>query len=120
MMELTFYKQNGDVVDVEVSQQCYKRLAEIGISKKVPYEDYKIKIEGEEYSINAVELSPSNRMILLGLLEEERQSALEELFADMDEKPTIKEFREKFVYVRQLTNLYKMLSSELSKYLSYE
>lgn len=120
MMELTFYTNKDEVKCIEVSEETYKRLAKCGLEKLVDFNDVKIKVEGEEYEINAAELVAESRKKFICFIEIERQKELESLFKSMDDKPTIKEVREKFNYVKYLTELYAQFSLVDNIYFSYE
>jgi len=120
MLELTFFDVSNEPQVVSISERCYKRLAEIGFSKKVKYKEFPLIIEEEEYDITAVKLTEDNRNTLLNLIEVERQSELELLFNKMDEKPTIKEIRDSFMYIKELTVVYKHMKLDSNMYFSYE
>lgn len=120
MLELTFFNDKNEQKTIPVSQFCYERLAKIGFSKKVKYQDLSLIIEGEECDINVVALTVDNREILLSLIEYERQENLEMAFGALDKNPTIKEIRESFFYIKELTEVYKNLKIEENIYFSYE
>ena len=120
MLELTFIDKDNTPQIITVSESCYEKLAQIGFSKKVEYKDVCLNIEGEDYNISAVQLNDDNRKKLLALTESERQKELEKLFKEMDENPTIKEIRENFVFIKELTEIYKFLKSNNISYFSYE
>lgn len=119
MLELTFFKKN-EVETLPVSEHCYERLAKIGFSKKVKYKDNHFTIEEEEYSNLSVKLTKKNRKTLLELVECERQEELEKIFDCMNENPTIKEIREHFSYIKELTIVYKQLKLKSNLYFAYE
>ena len=124
MLELTFYRKidekNYEAEIIEVSQKCYEILAKIGFSKKVEYKSLKLSIEGEKYDVNATELNKINRDILLIILEQERHSQFKESFRNIDNNPSIKEIREEFYYINELTKIYDFLNSCIYQYFSYE
>ena len=124
MLELTFYKKinnkNYDAEIIEVSEKCYERLAEIGFAKKVEYKSIKLSIEDEKYDINATELNRTNRELLLTILESERHNQLKKSFKNIDNNPTIKELREEFQYIHELTKIYDFLELCIYQYFSYE
>ncbi|WP_421323434.1 hypothetical protein [Aeromonas sp. 604176] len=120
MLELTFFDSTNEPKIIRVSEHCYERLAKIGFSKKVAYENNDLTIEGEEYNVLSVELTEDNRKILLTLIEDERQEELEKIFFQIDDNPTIKEIRENLSYVKELTEIYKTLKAEDNIYFSYE
>lgn len=120
MLELTFFDANNEPETIPISEFCYERLAEIGFSKKVEYQEVSLTIEDEKYDITATELTKGNRKILLNLIENERQEELQKLFISMDENPTIKEVRESFSYIKELTEVYRLLKLENNIYFSYE
>ena len=119
MMDLILYSENDNEI-ISISDYCYEQLAKIGFSIKVKYKNVKLNIEDEEYEINATKLNKKNRKILLSLIEKERQIKLEDYFYKMDSSPTIKEMRENTEYIRELTEVYKLLALASNKYFSYE
>lgn len=119
MLDLVYYTKNSSI-SLDVSDMIYEKLANIGLDKIVNYLDYKIKIDDEEYEINAVKLNSKNRRKFLFLLDEEKQKELEKIFDLMDNSPTIKEFREISDYLKILTKLYKMFKDKNNIYFSYE
>jgi hypothetical protein len=123
MLELTFISTENTVNTVNtisVSEMCFERLAKIGFSRKVTYKQVNLTIEEEKHSVSATKLTKNNRSILLNLIECERQSELERLFEKMDEKPTIKEIRDNFSYIKELTELYRLVKLDSNIYFSYE
>lgn len=120
MLELKFFSSDGAVNTVSVSEMCFERLAKIGFSREVTYKQVKLIIEEEKYSVYATKLTKKNRNILLCLLECERQSELEQLFEKIEENPTIKEIRDNFSYIKQLTQLYKLIKLDSNIYFSYD
>lgn len=120
MLELTFFSADNEPNVIAVSEYCYKRLAEIGFSNQVEYKYYPLIVEDEKYEIFAVELIKDNRDILLNLIEVERQSKLELIFDKIDEKPTIKEFRAEFKYIKELTLVYSQINENANLYFSYD
>lgn len=120
MMSLTFYTNENNTNSIEISDKAYKKLAYSGLEKVVDFKDISIKIEGEDYEINAAELSYDNRKKIIGFVERERQNELVILFENMDNNPTIKEIRENFSYIKYLTEIYKQISDKSNIYFSYE
>lgn len=120
MMELTFYNRNKEPEVISVSDDCYEKLAKIGFSKKVEYHEGPFIIEGEEYTVLSVKLTSKNRKVLLSLVECERQEELEKVFKNMDDSPTIKDVRENLLYVRELTEIYKLLKIKNNTYFSFD
>lgn len=124
MLELTFYKKinkkNYEPEIVEVSEKCYEKLAKIGFSKKVEYENIKLLIEDEEYEVNVTKLNRYNRNILIILIENERHKEFKKAFKNIDNNPSIKEIREQFQYVNELTKIYDFLILDIYQYFSYE
>ncbi|EJI1281179.1 hypothetical protein ACT21L_004502 [Vibrio vulnificus] len=120
MMELTFIDKDNEPEIISVSEGCYERLANIGFDEKVKYENETFLIEGDEYSFLAAKLSDNNRKILLQLIELERHKELESLFSSIDSEPTIKEVRQSFSFIKELTLIYSNLQLENHIYFSYE
>ncbi|MFA1755269.1 hypothetical protein ACDQ54_06390 [Fusobacterium animalis] len=119
MLDLVYYTKNSSI-SLSVSDMIYEKLANVGLDKVVKYLNYRIKIEDEEYEINAAKLNSKNRGKFLHLLDEEKQKELEKIFYLMDNSPTIKEFREISGYLKILTELYKMFKDKNNIYFSYE
>lgn len=121
MMTLTFYtKDDLDTIEIDVADETYRRLAEAGLEKVSDFTERKVIIEDEEYTINVAELTDAICEKFLKFLEEQRQNELEALFSIMDNSPIIKDIREKFYYVKDITNLYKEFVSHKNLYFSYE
>lgn len=121
MMEFTFYKRKDNEPEViKVSEKCYERLANIGFAKKVEYENIKLIIDEEEYEISGTKLNHVNKHILLLLVEEERHKELRNEFSILGDSPTIKEVRESYNYIKELTNIYELIKSDIYQYFSYE
>ncbi|HBQ8755647.1 hypothetical protein ABLV54_19915 [Klebsiella sp. JB_Kp042] len=120
MMELTFYNKNKEPDVVSVSDDCYEKLARIGFSTKIEYHEEPFIIEGEEYTVLFSKLTSKNRKILLSLVESERQEELEKIFKNINDNPTIKEMRDSLLYVRELTEVYKLLKAENNMYFSFD
>ena len=124
MLELTFYKKihnkNYEAEIIEVSEKCYERLAKIGFAKKVEYKNVKLLIEDEDYEVNVTELNRENRSILIILIENERHKELQKSFSQIDDNPTIKEIREEFKYIKELTEIYEFLNLDVHQYFSYD
>lgn len=121
MLELTFYKKrNNEPEIIEISEKCYELLADIGFSKKVTYKNIKLNIEDEEYDVNVTELNEENRKILLELIENERHKELKNIFQKLDNNPTIKEVRENYQEVKELTEVYEFFKLDFYQYFSYE
>ena len=119
MLDLVYYTKNSSI-SLSVSDMIYEKLANVGLDKVVKYLNYRIKIDDEEYEINAAKLNSKNRGKFLHLLDEEKQKELEKIFYLMDNSPTIKEFREISDYLKILTELYKMFKNKNNIYFSYE
>lgn len=120
MMNLTFYTNKNEINSIEVSEDCYKKLAEAGLENLADFNDIKIQIDGEEYEISATELIEESRKKFISFIEMERQKELEILFANMDDNPTIKEIRKEFSYVKYLTEIYRQFSCQDNIYFSYD
>ncbi|MBS7527226.1 hypothetical protein KHM83_11090 [Fusibacter paucivorans] len=120
MLDLIYYSRDGLTKNVCVTDTNYERLAMLGLANIVTYEEKKVVIEGDEYSINAATLNYSSRKLFINLLEDTRHSELVKLFEEMDIKPTVKEIREQFDYVKLLTHLCKEFKDENNIYFSYE
>lgn len=120
MLDLIYYTRQNQTVNLKVTETAYERLATAGLAKVVVYSEVKITVEDEVYEVNATALNFDNRVKLLLLIENERQTELERVFQSLDKNPTIKEFRENFDYVKTLTELYKLFKDEANIYFSYE
>lgn len=120
MLDLIYYTKKNQTSSISVSEEIYEKLAKAGLAKEVIYSEVKLIIEDDEYQINATELNFENRKKLINIIEKERQTELEKLFSTMDEKPTIKEIRENFQYVKTLTKMYSMFQADENLYFSYE
>ncbi len=119
-MDLTFIDKDNEIKNISVSDYCFERLAILGFSKKVEYQEKSFFVEGEDYTVLAVSLIGNNRKILIEIVEGERQSELEKLFKHIDEKPTVKEVRSQLSYIKELTEIYKNLKTDNNIYFSYE
>lgn len=119
MLDVIFFTKNGQTANVSMDEEAYKQLAKAGLSKVVTYADYEVIVEGEEYEIYAAKLSFENRKRLVEMLETERQRELEELFKNMDDKPTIKEMRGSLSYVKVLTEMYQLFVDDENAFFSY-
>lgn len=120
MLDLIFYTRKNQTMSLKVSESTYENLAFAGLSTIVDYSQTLVIIEDEQYDLNVSKLNFDNRMKLLSLVEKERQVELEKIFKTLDDSPTIKEIREKFIYVKTLTELYKQFKNEENIYFSYE
>ncbi|MBP9887240.1 MAG: hypothetical protein KBF93_13140 [Leptospiraceae bacterium] len=60
-MEIIFYAKNGQQYILEVSDSFYKWLAISEFSKIQTSKSYTLKIDGEDGSIQAIELTEQNR-----------------------------------------------------------
>jgi hypothetical protein len=108
-------------IDISVSEYIYKKLSEIGLGR-LPYENKELNIDEEQVKIKVVTLRSNNiRNILKLKIESIRQQELERAFESVDvENITIKEIREYFSYIEELTSMYKCLSNENIHYLSID
>ena len=62
MLSINFYnKQNKDFIEIEVSDEIYEKLAEIGLSRNFKYKGYKVILDEDEENIYATELNDMNR-----------------------------------------------------------
>lgn len=120
MMSLTFYTNSNEIRNIEISEDSYRKLAEAGMENIADFIDRKILIEDEEYEINAAELIDEVRVKFRVFIENERQQELELLFKSIDNSPTVKEIREKFEYVKHLTELYVEFRCRDNVYFSYD
>lgn len=120
MMDLSFYNNKNDVDIIEISEEAYEKLAVEGLDKLVDFKNININVEGDEYEVNAAELTKENRQSILSFIETIRQKELVSLFKDMDNNPTIKEIRSEFSYIKYLTEIYSKFSCEDNIYFSYE
>lgn len=119
MMDLTFYKLDNTYYVQEVSDNCYGKLAILGFGKYA-YKTHKLLIESEEYEVDALYLTNEIRIELSKLIELERQIALENIFEKLDEKPSLKEIRDNFIYIKELTLLYKNINNKEYTMFSYD
>jgi hypothetical protein len=119
MLDITFFDNKNEQTTISVSDFCYERLAKIGLSSKVKYEDVSLTVEGEKHEVNATELTDKNRKSLLEMVEDERQEVLLSIFKQLDNSPTVKEIRESFSYIKELTFIYQQLKCSENIYLSY-
>ncbi|NFI55062.1 hypothetical protein FDA48_01480 [Clostridium botulinum] len=120
MMDFSFYTNKNDVDIIEISEESYKKLADAGLDKIVDFKNININVEGDEYEINAAELTKENRHLIISFIEAIRQKELVILFKNMDNNPTIKEIRDKFNYIKYLTEIYSKLTCEDNIYFSYD
>lgn len=120
MMSLTFYTNKNKVNSIEISEEAYKKLAEAGLENLADFNQIKLRVDDEEYEINAAELIEENRKKFLSFIEGERHKELEYLFKKIDDNPTIKEIRNNFSYVKCLTEIYIQFSCKDNMYFSYD
>jgi len=121
MLDFVFYTNKNESVTLSVSEKTYERLANAGFDKVVPSSPIHLVIEGEAYDgIDAVELSKQNRQKLKCFVEKERHMELKKIIENLDENPTIKEFRDCYSYVKSLTEIYDLFDNENNKYFSFD
>lgn len=126
MLTIIFLKTNNaydeySSIDISFSEYIYKKLSEICLGK-LHYIDSELHIDEEQAQINVANLRINNiRSILKLKIENIRQEELEKAFEIVDSKNiTIKEIRDHFTYVKELTSMYKYLSDENIHYLSID
>lgn len=72
MLSINFYnKQNKDFIEIEVSDEIYEKLAEIGLSRNFKYKEYKVILDEDEENIYATELNDMNRKKFKDLINDE-------------------------------------------------
>lgn len=72
MLSINFYnKQNKDFIEIEVSDEIYEKLAEIGLSRNFKYKGYKVILDEDEENIYATELNDMNRKKFKDLINDE-------------------------------------------------
>ena len=108
-------------VDISFSEHIYIKLSQIGLGR-LPYEKKELNIDEEQVQIKVANLRCNNiRSILKLKIENIRQQELEKAFEIVEvENVTIKEIREHFTYISELTSMYKCLSNENIHYLSID
>jgi len=120
MLEFVFYTKKNESITFKVSEDIYERLAEAKFDKVANSLPVHLVIEDEECEVDAIELSEQNREKFKCFIEKERHMELKNIIKNLDENPTIKEFRECYRYVKSLTEIYELFDNENNKYFSFD
>lgn len=121
MLDFIFYTNKNKPITFSVSEKIYERLANAGFDKVAPSSLMHLVIEDEEYDgIDVIELSKQTREKFKCFVEKERHMELKKIIKNLDENPTIKEFRECYSYVKSLTEIYELFDNENNKYFSFD
>lgn len=121
MLDFIFYTNKSESFTFEVSDdKIYEKLAKAKFDKIAHSSLVHMVIEGEEYEVDAIELSKQNREKFKCFIEKERHLELKNIIKNLDEFPTIKEFRDCYNYVKLLTEIYELFNDENNKYFSFD
>ncbi|MDD1428742.1 hypothetical protein MEO94_30750 [Dolichospermum sp. ST_sed9] len=123
MLDIKFYSKNGESpVTIELSDEFYERLAKSDFSEIGQPHKIKIRIDGEEDEIEAINLNKgkiTNRQRLIDFFKEEIVEESKQIKTKLPESPTKEEYKQQtysfFKLIEILTSLENQQFSYLQK-----